>query len=113
SLAQGRPMGGERLAEKITHPRVSQLDIAFEDRSYRIFIGLPAVAPPPSGYSAILALDGNASFPTLWKQREALAPEAPVVLVGIGYPIDARNDVTRRWFDLTSAGKVPFPPQEG
>lgn len=113
AFAQDRPMRGNQTAERIIHPRVSQFDIGPADKAFRVFIGLPSVAPPPDGYSLILALDGNASFPTLWHQREARAPQAPVVLVGLGYPVDTRNDVTRRWFDLTSPGKQPVPPQTG
>lgn len=113
AAAQTRPMRGNQPAERITHPRVTQFDIGPADEAFRVFIGLPSVAPPPEGYSLILALDGNASFPPLWHQREAVSPQAPVVLVGLGYPVDTRNDVTRRWFDLTSPGKQPVPPQEG
>jgi len=101
------------LAERITHPRVTEFEIASAGKEFRIFIGLPGVPPPAEGYSAIIALDGNASFPPLWHQREAMAPDAPVVLVGLGYPIETRNDTMRRWFDLTSPGKMPVPAQEG
>ncbi|RDD97171.1 alpha/beta hydrolase [Paracoccus pantotrophus] len=109
---EGRPRGLEP-AERIEHPRASHFDLGPAEAPWRIFLGLPQVPAPRGGYSAILALDGNATFPILWHLREELAPEAPVALVGIGYPVETRFDPARRWFDLTSPGKQPVPAQEG
>ena len=95
------------LARVIDDPRVSRFDIGPDGKAWRVFVGLPKVPAPPEGYSAIVATDGNASFPGLWDRREALAPDAPVVLIGIGYPTDYTVDTERRWFDMTSPGKPP------
>ncbi|SIT86529.1 alpha/beta hydrolase [Pontibaca methylaminivorans] len=111
--AQDRRPRGAQPAERIVDPRVTQFEIGPADKPWRIFVGLPVSPPPAAGYSAIIALDGNASFPTLWHLREETAPHAPVALIGVGYPIEVRNDTTRRWFDLTSPGKQPVPPKEG
>lgn len=111
AVAQDRPRRGQEPAERITDPRASHFDLGPDGDPWRIFLGLPAVPPPANGYSAIIALDGNASFPILWHLREARAPQAPMALIGIGYPVQTRNDTTRRWFDLTSPGKEPVPPQ--
>lgn len=110
--APRRPRG-QQPAERIADPRATQFQIGPADMPWRVFLGLPAVPPPAAGYSALLALDGNASFPVLWHLREQIAPREPVMLVGIGYPVETRNDTTRRWFDLTSPGKQPVPPQPG
>lgn len=99
--------GDGELAEVIDDPRVETLDMGPADAPWRIFIGRPRVAAPAGGYSALLALDGNASFPLLWHAREALTPEAPVLIVGIGYPTAYRFDTARRYLDLT-----PFTPPE-
>ncbi|WP_017999287.1 alpha/beta hydrolase-fold protein [Paracoccus sp. N5] len=111
--AQDRRPRGQQPAERIVDPRAIQFEIGPAGNPWRIFLGLPAVPPPAAGYSAILALDGNASFPALWHLREETAAHDPVMLVGIGYPVETRNDTTRRWFDLTSPGKAPVPAQPG
>ena len=111
--AQESRQRGMEPAERIVHPRASYFDLGPAEAPWRVFLGLPPVPAPPGGYSAILALDGNATFPILWQLREALAPDAPVALVGIGYPVETRFDLGRRWFDLTSPGKQPVPPRPG
>ena len=104
---------GQQPAEVITNPRASHFDIGPADLPWRIFVGLPDAPAPATGYSAVVALDGNASFPIMWHHRQEQAPDAPVVLIGIGYPVATRNDTTRRWFDLTSPGLQSVPPKEG
>ena len=100
-------------AEIIIDPRVTTFDIGPADQPWRIQIGMPKVPPPAEGYSAILALDGNATFPMLWKMREESAPDAPVLLIGLGYPTNLRFDTERRWYDLTSLGMTPQVLPEG
>jgi len=109
--AQERRPRGMEPAERIDDPRASYFDIGPAQKPWRIFMGLPAAPPPAQGYSAIVALDGNATFPILWHLREEIAPNAPVAVVGIGYPVKTRFDPLRRWYDLTSPGKKPVPPQ--
>lgn len=88
-------------AELIEDPRVETLDLSASGHTWRLLIGAPAVEAPPEGYSVLYVLDGNACFPMLWHAREQLAAKAPVVIVGVGYPITQRFDVVRRYWDLT------------
>lgn len=88
-------------AELIEDPRVETLDLTVSNHTWRVLIGAPVVEAPPEGYSVLYVLDGNACFPMLWHAREQLAPKAPVVIVGVGYPITQRFDVVRRYWDLT------------
>jgi predicted alpha/beta superfamily hydrolase len=67
---------------------------------------MPSVPAPERGYSTVIAFDGNATFPILWKAREATAPDAPVVVVGVGYDTDMMFDMPKRWFDLTTPHTV-------
>ncbi len=99
--------GNSEPAEVITDPRVETLDMGPTDAPWRIFIGRPRVVAPAEGYSTLFVLDGNASFPLLWHAREEMAPEAPVLIVGVGYPTTYRFDTARRFLDLT-----PYTPPE-
>ena len=108
-----RNRGNQQPAEQIDDPLASHFDLGTGDARWRVFVGRPKVEPPPQGYSAIVAVDGNATFPILWHLRQQMAPDAPVVLIAVGYPVDDRFDTTRRWFDLTSPGKQAVPAQEG
>lgn len=76
-------------------------------RTYRIFISLPLVSPPLSGYPVIYMLDANATFGTM---TEAVAMQsarphatqvAPGIVVGIGYRTALPLDPERRTFDYT------------
>lgn len=94
-------------AQHIQDPRVSTFDIGPQGSAWRLFIGMPKAPPPAEGYSAILALDGNASFPLLWELREEMAPNAPLLLIGLGYPGNMQFDTARRCYDLTSTALDP------
>ncbi|MBC9245511.1 alpha/beta hydrolase [Paracoccus sp. 11-3] len=104
---KARTQPAPKLARIIDDPRASSFDIGPDGNAWRVLVGLPDVPAPPEGYSAIIATDGNASFPGLWDGLQALAPDAPVVLIGVGYPTDYTIDTERRWFDLTSPGQPP------
>lgn len=106
----GRSRNGG-AAEIITDPRATTFDVGPESAPWRIFVGLPDVPAPAEGYSAIISVDGNATFPLFWQHRQDKAPDAPVVLVGVGYPVDVRYDTDRRWYDLTSPAMAPTAPQ--
>lgn len=108
--AQPARSDADRPAEVIDDPRVSSFRIGPDDGGWRIDIGLPNAPAPTKGYSAMVALDGNSLFPRLWHHREREAPYAPVVLIGIGYPVSTRIDMERRMFDLTSPAMVPVDP---
>ena len=68
----------------------------------RVYAGIPEAAPPPEGFPALFALDGNA-LPELLNTAtlRRLAAEAPTVLVLIGYANDLRFDATARAYDYT------------
>lgn len=106
------PVRGSEPAEVVNDPRAYHVDIGPPDAPWRVFVGLPAMPPPPEGYSAIIASDGNATFPLLWHARERLAPAAPLAVIGIGYPDGRRFDVVRRWYDLTSRHRID-PKRQG
>lgn len=110
--SKARAQPEPRKARIITDERASSFDIGPQDAGWRVFVGLPRMPAPADGYSAIIATDGNASFPGLWDRREKLAPDAPVVVIGIGYPTEYTVDTERRWFDLTSPGQPPTSPAE-
>ncbi len=99
--------GNTMPAEVIDDPHVETFDLGPDAAPWRVFVGHPRGTAPAGGFSTLFALDGNASFPLLWHAREALAPKAPVVIVGIGYPTVYRFDSDRRFLDLT-----PFTPPE-
>lgn len=101
ALAQSRG----KPPPRIDHPRASQFAFGPPGDRCRILVGLPDAPPPPQGYSVILSLDGDTTFPHLWHHREARAPGLPVMLVGIGY-----QDGNRRWRDLTSRAMAPVTP---
>ncbi|WP_235829702.1 alpha/beta hydrolase [Frigidibacter oleivorans] len=100
--------GNDAPAERIDDPRAIAFDLGPAEAPWRIFVGLPAVAAPAGGHSLLLAVDGNATFPLLWHARERLAPDAPVLIAGIGYPTDQRFDLERRFLDLTPATAADY-----
>ncbi|SMO81435.1 alpha/beta hydrolase [Paracoccus laeviglucosivorans] len=111
ALAQEqRRRPGDGPAEIIDDPRATTFQIGPSAAPWEILVGMPSVPAPPQGYSAIIAVDGNATFPIFWHHRQMLAPDAPVVLVGVGYPGGHRFDTDRRWNDLTSTAMQPVVP---
>ncbi|QPM91386.1 alpha/beta hydrolase [Pseudooceanicola algae] len=104
--ARARPRDGGP-AEVIDDPRISRFDIGPQGAGWRVQLARPAVPPPPGGYPMIVALDGNATFPLFWHHLQQIAPEAPVVLAGLGHPVEGRFDLARRWDELTSPALVP------
>lgn len=100
--AQTTPQG----ANAVTVPRSEQVDLKGPSgQPYRLFIQAPpADAPtPPGGYPVYYFTDANASFALVASLARIQQPTiGPVVLVGIGYPTEERNEITlRRSFDLT------------
>lgn len=96
------------MAGLIGDPRVGYFDIEAGEAAWRIHVGMPKAPPPSQGYSAIVALDGRKLFPIFWEARESIAPDAPVILIGITYPAGSR-----RWLDLTSPAMATLSGQEG
>ncbi|SDS12845.1 hypothetical protein SAMN05216198_1241 [Halopseudomonas litoralis] len=79
----------------------------FTRRSYRIFVSVPTAPPPASGYPVVYVLDGNAKFAPLALQARGAelgmgdGLGQPVIIVGIGYPIDGLYDFKARAEDYT------------
>ncbi|MBA1280152.1 alpha/beta hydrolase [Stutzerimonas stutzeri] len=77
------------------------------DRDYRIFVSQPQHEPPPGGYPVLYVLDGNALFPSLAIQAQALEARPDptlrnsVLIVGIGYPGEGLYDFKARAEDYT------------
>lgn len=102
-----------------TLPRTDVYDLRSQSgAAYRIFLGWPELAAPPSGYPLILVLDGNAHFATVleaYRLRTVNADQAgftPALVVGIGYPVDTALDMERRTLDYTpSVERAHLPPR--
>ncbi|WP_313284768.1 alpha/beta hydrolase [Stutzerimonas kunmingensis] len=90
-------------------PHSSQRDLHSQrtGKDYRIFVSEPRHAPPPGGYPVLYVLDGNALFPGLAIQAQALEDRPDpnlrdsVLVVGIGYPGEALYDFKARAEDYT------------
>lgn len=77
--------------------------------AYRIFISIPDGPVPNEGYPVLYVLDGNAAFPVAaFLARNAAARRSvtgypPMVVVGIGYPVEKDYDSASRKRDYTIA----------
>ena len=105
--------------EPVTLPHTQQHELrsSADGALYRIFLALPAEAPPESGFPVVYMLDGNSSFATMaqtmavlsiWRDGTGIMPMA---IVGIGYPTDRAFDAVRRGYDYTPAALPGGPPQ--
>ena len=88
-------------------PQAWQRDFEARDGSrYRLLISIPPDPAPPSGFPAMILVDGHALFATALAAAnlQALRPEAtgvsPAVIIGIGYPGGQPFDAERRQRDL-------------
>lgn len=81
-------------------------------QSYRILLLRPDAPAPAGGFPMIVLLDGNATMPMMATALtdDAAAPYRDVVVVGIGYPVDAKFDVVRRYLDLTPPTPATLMP---
>lgn len=92
-------------------PGTQQFDLqdSATQRTYRVFVAVPAKPAPATGYGVLYVLDGNAMFLTALESVRALErrPDVPkdlaTVVVGIGYP-DGTDIGAERTFDLTPPG---------
>ncbi len=95
--------------QPVVLPHAEQHDVhsRHTGRAYRIFISRPQHEPPPDGYPVLYVLDGNALFPGLAIQAQALEDRPDpslrnsVLVVGIGYPGDKLYDFKARAEDYT------------
>ena len=92
----------------------SQIDITSrKGRSYRIFVSMPSVPPPPGGFPVIYFLDGNASFAiamdsvALQMRWSGTIGLSPGIVVGIGYVGEKPFDMERRSFDYLTPRADP------
>ena len=106
--------------QPVVLPQTEQRDIHSRHTGYdyRIFLSKPQQPPPPGGYPVLYVLDGNALFPTLALQANALenrpdpALRTSVLVVGVGYPGDALYDVAKRARDYTPPGQASAAEQD-
>ena len=77
------------------------------DTRYRLFVSAPSTPAPAAGWPVLYVLDGNALFPALATQARAADLRAersgaePVLVVGIGYPVEGLYDMPARAQDYT------------
>lgn len=71
-------------------------------RRYRIFTAVPTSEPPPSGFSILYMLDGNAAFDDM--NTKLLQTASNLIIVGIGYETELRVDSVQRALDYTPPG---------
>lgn len=84
-----------------------------EGLTYRIFVSAPLGPPPPGGFPVIYVLDGNAWTVLAAEITRLNEPRfGPVMVVGVGYPVDSLLDVRRRAFDMTPPGPLTVPADE-
>lgn len=82
-------------------------------RDYRIFVSAPTTPPPAAGYPVVYVLDGNVLFAPLALQARGAdlpigrAQHPPVIIVGIGYPLDDLYDFKARADDYTPLRTAP------
>lgn len=86
---------------------------------YRIVIATPAGPAPRAGYPVVYVLDGNAwtgLVSEIIRVNIGLGTASrvePAVVVGIGYPIEAADDLVRRQLDLTPPVSPGWTPPGG
>ena len=98
-----------RSAPPVQIPGSHQLDMrdAASGLVWRIFVQVPDAPAPAGGYPVLHLLDGNASFVTAAQiarntgNRPAALRKDPLLVVGIGYPIDGAMDQEARKRDYT------------
>jgi len=108
------------MNDAVTIPDTQCFDLEARDGAvYRIFLAVPADAPPEGGFPVIYMLDANAGFATFVEalRRGAVRPQGtgivPAVIVGIGYPTDGVYDRARRTLDYSAGPSVEPPPGVG
>lgn len=84
------------------------LPAPWRETGFRIQVWTPLQPAPAGGYPVVYMLDGNAAFDSLVQERRQrkTAQAVPAILVGVGYDVNARYDVTARSLDYT-------PPSPG
>ncbi|HUZ13963.1 MAG TPA: hypothetical protein VMU93_14085 [Caulobacteraceae bacterium] len=101
----------QRLRDPARLPGAIQFDMESRaaSRAYRIFVAVPPVPPPASGYPLLVTTDGNMTFPIAAAMGAlfALGGE-PALVVGVGYPAENPLELTRlRFRDLTAPTPQP------
>lgn len=79
-------------------------------RHYRVWLGIPKMAAPSSGYPVLYMLDGNAAMAQLTEnQLKQLRSGSSPVLVAVGYDSNLPFDVVARSYDYTPPDDAPDP----
>ncbi|MGN7470542.1 alpha/beta hydrolase [Brevibacillus sp. SAFN-007a] len=109
------------MYEAVTIPRSHIRKMAYRDRTFHLYVSIPDVTPPPSGFPVIYLLDANSVFGTMTEaiRLQSRAPEKtgvnPAIVVGIGYPTEAPFHPSR-YYDFTHAvpvSELPAHPRGG
>ena len=98
-----------RNAPPVQIPGSHQLDMrdAASGLTWRIFVQVPDAPAPAGGYPVLYLLDGNSTFFTAAQlarntgNRPAGMRRDPLLVVGIGYPVDSAMDQDARKRDYT------------
>ena len=108
------PVKAEDGAPDLVMPAVRQRTIATyelksaEGVAYRVFVSVPAGDPPPGGFPVMYVLDGNAWTGVAAEIARVLEyGGGPILVVGVGYPIDSLWAPRQRVFDTTMPSRVP------
>jgi predicted alpha/beta superfamily hydrolase len=98
----------------VTIARAKQYDISsrINGQRYRIMVATPYMGDPAVAYPVLYVLDGSVYFGTAAEtltRQSFLKTVAPAIVVGVGYPTDDQQEMTRRRaIDLTpSVSKGP------
>ncbi|WP_459618139.1 alpha/beta hydrolase [Bordetella sp. 2513F-2] len=96
---------GAAAARHGATPLVERLVLPRDDgrRAWRLAIAHPPGVPPAGGWPVLYLLDGNASAGALLRASPGIARS--MVVVGVGYDVEARFDLDTRAWDYT-----PLPP---
>ncbi|WP_337970062.1 alpha/beta hydrolase [Virgibacillus salexigens] len=87
-----------------------------QGHSYEMYISIPKQPTPPTGYPVIYVLDGNAFFHTFQEAvkvqsvRSQKTGIVPMVVVGIGYPVEEAFASSYRMYDFTPPTKISDLP---
>ena len=96
----------------VTIARAKQYDITsrINGQKYRIMVSTPFKPDPEIAYPVLYVLDGNQYFGTATEaltRQSRLQDVAPAIVVGVGYPTDDLQEVSRlRAFDLTPSASA-------
>lgn len=115
SLLASQAASQQSTGAPVVVPRAQRFDITsrINGQTYRIMVSTPFMADPAVAYPVLYVLDGNQYFGTaselMTHQSLRSRTVPPAIVVGIGYPTEDPDEVTRRrLFELSpSVSKRP------